>query len=244
MKPSLFKLSLILGLFLMYSACAQAQFGVRIKYNSQNFVDWSNAAEKRISFGGRGFDLYSNGYELGIDYWFRLPKKRIEFLPEVSYTLANTTVDHPIFEKFTYKAINLNFHTQIYALDLEGDCNCPTFSKQGPSINKGLFLHVTPGLSYYNADVTLNPISSMALNNADGLLFRVGVGLGMDVGISDFFTITPMVSYYFSSAATWENLAINTNDPDFMVLDAVTNPTILQFTLRLGFRPDYKKRRF
>ncbi len=212
---------------------ANGQFGLRLKYNSNNFSDWENALEERFDTDGK---LYSPGYEVGLDYWFKLKKRRIEFMPEISYALATTKYNNAALTETKFTSYNFNFHTQIYALDLEADCDCPTFSKQGPSINKGLFFHFTPGVSFFNTSTTFSPAIDPAFKNANGVAFKAGIGMGMDIGVSDLLTITPIISYYFNMGMNWENLALNGSDVS-------SNPRQLQFTLRLGFRPDYGRGR-
>lgn len=221
---------------LLFSLAASGQFGLRMKYNSNNFSDWENALENRFDTEGK---LYSPGYEVGLDYWFKLKKRRIEFMPEVSYAFAATKYNNAQLLDTKFTSFNFNFHTQIYALDLEGDCNCPTFSKQGPSINKGLFFHFTPGVSYYNATTTSQQLIDPALEDANGVAFKAGIGMGMDIGLSDLLTITPIISYYFNMGMNWENLAVTGTQ----LTDVSASPRQLQFTLRLGFRPDYGRGR-
>lgn len=230
------KFSVILISLLFLSIDVSGQFGLRMKYNNNNFSDWEAAVNDRFNTDEK---LYSPGYEVGLDYWFKLKKRRIEFMPEISYALASTKYNNAILTETKFTSYNFNFHTQIYALDLEADCDCPTFSKQGPSINKGLFFHFTPGVSYYNASTTFEQATDPALTDAKGIAFKAGIGLGMDIGVSNLLTITPIISYYFNMGMNWENLALT----GAQLTDVSTNPRQLQFTLRLGFRPDYGRGR-
>ncbi|MBK8346609.1 MAG: hypothetical protein IPL08_02960 [Saprospiraceae bacterium] len=214
------------------------QFGLRLKYNQNNFSDWEKAIQNRFNADEK---LLSSGYEAGLDYWFRLKKRRIEFMPELAYSYASTSFDNPVIDKINFSSVHFNFNTQIYALDLEGDCNCPTFSKQGPSINKGLFFHFTPGISYYNAEglTTLTTSESWSDSTSEGWAFKGGVGVGLDLGLSDLLTITPIISYYFNTAMNWQKLDKRVVDNGFAYLDSKSQPKQLQLTIRLGFRPDY-----
>lgn len=210
-----------------------AQFGLRTKYNNQTFDDWDNI----LTVGNNDAPtLFNHGFEAGLDYWFRLKKRRVEFMPEISYSRSSTSFDaNTGLDKINLSIFNFNFHTQIYALDMEGDCNCPTFSKQGPSINKGLFFHFTPGLGYYNTQTTLTNDNVRPFDEAKGIVFRAGLGLGLDLGVSDLLTITPIISYYFHSNMQWDNMPASGE----LLVNGTDNPKLLQFTLRLGFRPDY-----
>ena len=200
------------------------QFGLRVKYNSTKYNEWAQDLEDKTNFSEK---LLPTGYEIGVDYWFRLKKRRIEFMPELAYSYSKTNIENIAINSVQLTGFHFNFNTHIYALDMEGDCNCPTFSKQGNTINKGLFFHLTPGVSY-------NTISSKQGENqisANKTAFKVGVGVGMDIGLSDLLTITPILSYYFTSQLPYDGYIIENG--------LNTNPKLLQATIRLGFRPDY-----
>ncbi|KXK36376.1 MAG: hypothetical protein J5I52_03560 [Saprospiraceae bacterium] len=224
-----------IAILLMIATTSYGQFGIRIKYNNNSYDNWSKVFQNTTQ--DKNLQIYHSGYEAGLDYWFRLKDRRIEFLPEISYSYAqNDLSKYQGLINTAISTLNFNFHTQIYALDMEGDCDCPTFSKQGPSINKGLFFHFTPGIGYYKTSIKLDEPSFISGRNVDGLVFRAGLGIGLDVGFSDLLTVTPIVSYYFHSKQQWEGMPA---DEDILINES-DNPGILQFTLRFGFRPDYK----
>jgi hypothetical protein len=226
--------------YLGFLPFTNAQFGLRAKYNNQSFSAWDNSIFNSNSNDNQIFNL---GYEVGLDYWFRLKKRRVEFMPEIAYSTSRSSLNGLYnVDNITLTGYYFNFNTHIYALDMEGDCDCPTFSKQGPSINKGLFFHFTPGIGYLTSNT--NPLNNATLQNDEvkSIVFRAGIGLGLDIGINDLITITPIVSYYFHSGVPWENIPTAEANP----VNATANPKNLQFTLRVGFRPDYingKRRR-
>ncbi|MCB9291906.1 MAG: hypothetical protein H6559_02055 [Lewinellaceae bacterium] len=49
--------------------------------------------------------------------------------------------------------LSLFLNANIYFLDLEGDCDCPTFSKSGGFLQKGLFLPHTLRTSWIQSKV-------------------------------------------------------------------------------------------
>jgi len=216
---------------------ASGQFGLRAKYNTNNYAGWNNFVEAVSNVSND--KLFASNLEFGADYWFRLKDYRVEFLPEafVGLKSSSTLENGAINNEFSY--VGINFNTQLYLFDLKGDCDCPTFSKQGPTIEKGLFFNIAPGLIYgatsYSDASTVDPLTNNNIN------FRIGVGVGFDIGISDLFTITPMVNYNIAPGITYN------------ALEQVASPAIidhngikselsqLQFALRLGFRPDYAK---
>lgn len=225
---------ILLSIFASAINLVHAQFGVRIKYNNHSFSEWETAINNFQ--GSENKKLFNPGLEAGLDYWFRLKKRRVEFMPEISYSIASSNFSQNLgIEKTNLSVFSFNFNTQIYALDMEGDCDCPTFSKQGASINKGLFFHFTPGIGYYSTATTLTENITRTFDDAQGLVFRAGLGVGLDLGVSDLITITPIISYYFHSNMQWDNMPA----PSDLILNSKDSPKLLQFTLRFGFRPDY-----
>ncbi len=219
-----------------------SQYGVRLKYNQSNYDDLSNALKTRYQHDER---MYRSGYEIGLDYWFRLKNYRVEFLPEAMAGYSETNFSDNAVDKTTLQRFGLNFHSQIYALDLEGDCNCPTFSKEGPSINKGLFFHLTPGVEMHRTEIIMNPVSSFVFTPSvtSQIVGKIGIGMGLDLGISDLLTVTPQVSYYYFSNVKWDNFKLTSGtDPGLSPSVAEVSPTQLQFSLRLGIRNDYGKK--
>lgn len=216
-----------------------AQFGVRLKYNKNQLTNLENALNQ--SFSSKE-NLFSPGYELGVDYWFRLKKKRVEFFPELAVSFAQTNFNNlPNQFSISSNSYIFNFHTQLYALDFGDDCNCPTFSKQGAGIDKGLFFHLTPGITYQNKGGEFkNNGSTIVEVNHNKTIFQLGLGAGIDFGLSELITITPIISYYFYSN---DNHEISSSD-DGLSIQTLDNMTRLQFTLRFGFRPDYGRKKY
>jgi len=223
----------------LFIASANAQFGVAFKYEKNNYSEWNN----KVDF--ENDRIFQNDVSIGVNYWFRLKKHRIEFLPEISYTLKNTEksisgiVPSPIFE-MDLTRIGLQFHTQIYPMDLEGDCNCPTWGKDNDFIKKGLYFSLSPGIDYLipnatfeQSDVELDPL----------IAFKIGAGLGIDIGINKQFTISPFIlfNYYPSiDGKPVEDLFYTICGGCEPFIDYQTSNTQVNPGIRLIFRPDYK----
>ncbi len=214
-----------------------SQFGARAKYNLNTFSGFDQYIDDHTT--GSNDKIFSSSIGFGLDYWFRLKNYRIEFLPEAHMGLKTSSTFNSQGTITNLSYFGFNFNTQIYLFDLEGDCDCPTFSKQGPSLKKGFFFNVSPGLLLTNKDIANElldpPISSSHLN------FKIGLGVGYDIGISDLFTITPMVSYNLTPGMLFNDLRnigfVSPSSPS--VIESSMNQ--LEFQLRFGFRPDYVK---
>lgn len=226
----------VLFVLVMFSVRGFSQFGFRARANFENH----QTLEKAIAdIGGSTISLGKPGYGAGVDYWFTLKKKRIEFLPELSYSYSGNFIDNAT--EASFNRYSFQIHTQIYALDLNEDCNCPTFAKQGPSINKGFFIHFTPGVSYQQFAFTLDKNSpSSEINQkikSNQILWSAGIGLGLDLGLSELITLTPMASYYFYGSGDYK-----LSDEEGGTVN--TSFTQWQFSARLGFRFDYKRQKY
>ncbi len=232
MKNSIFTLLFVL----LFTTISSAQVGFSIGYKDISANNWENlmanydvAAQNNISPLGEGTDF-------ALDYWFRLKKRRVEFHPELSYSrfIRNgSDID------LKSGMLNLSFHTNIYPLDFGEDCNCPTFSKGGSYIEKGLFLQISPVVTYLN-----NSFKSESVNEkVSDIAYGVGLGLGVDFGLSDFITITPLIRYSYIMDAEWKDLDqhLNIDAPDAADKN-ISNLSTLYVGVRFGFRFDERNK--
>jgi len=213
------------------------QFGVSAKYENNSNKGWINSSNEQI---------LKNSLEFGVNYWFRLKNKRVEFLPEISYALASQefgassfVVDIASAER---SAIYFNLNTQIYPLDFEGDCNCPTFSKDGNLIKKGFYWLISPGIGYHNVNTSFSiPAETIDVEETGQLKPRLGIGAGLDIGIKDFLTVSPFILYNKDFGVDMPGIEY-TDDAPTMQADGISSDiNTWQFGIRLMFRPDYVK---
>jgi len=135
----------------------------------------------------------------------------------------------------SHQQISLFANTHFYLFDLTGDCDCPTFSKDGGFVKKGFYVELSPGLSY--ASSTIKGITGDPSNSS--FVPSLGLGLGVDIGLSDLLTITPMIRFRRYFGAEWENLVENLNleEPSQLSFDAQeTGIETFSFGIRLGIR--------
>ncbi len=163
-------------------------------------------------------------------------------MPEFSFSrfssdINDTQISGGEIIPITATMLGFEWKTNIYPLDLEGDCNCPTFSKDGDVLQKGLFLQVAPGINYF-----INKINSRQLEqNNNSFAFSIGAGIGLDIGFSELLTITPIVKGYYVLAAKWNADPLETV-PQTIVDRNTTNLLQLYAGLRMGLRFDEIRR--
>ncbi|MFK7933453.1 MAG: hypothetical protein AB8G22_08075 [Saprospiraceae bacterium] len=178
---------------LLLSLTTYAQFGITGGTQFTNNEEWRDII---ITNGNEITDEFSNqGWAVGIDYWFRLEKVRIEFLPELRLAHTNSKVQLSDVSGMTdvdLNSLQFNFNTNIYPFDFDGDCDCPVWSKEGPSFSKGFFVRLSPGVNYRQVSeqgMDAGPAYDAAVK------LTAAIGVGMDIGISDFITITPLAEH-------------------------------------------------
>ncbi len=74
---------------------------------------------------------------------------------------------------------------------------------------------------------------------SNDITFGLGLGLGIDFGLSDFITITPVVRYSYLIDAEWKDLDkhLNLDSPEASE-NNVSEITNIYVGFRLGFRFD------
>lgn len=184
-------------------------------------------------------DFHRSGWAIGLEYWFTMKNYRVEFNPGIWYNHRdNQTVEVigiPDLGNFDYKANywSVQLSTSFYPLDFEGDCNCPTFSKQGNFIKKGFFFQVVPEVGLFNKTWNTVTIAGPVETKENDAYFAIGGGAGIDIGISDLLTITPMIRLTYYPSLEW--------GPGSAVGGALGPESFFarQYSIRLAFRPDY-----
>lgn len=178
-----------------------AQVGLSFQQNKWKADQWELLAEQNDSL-----QIANKNLKIGLHYWFRLPNHRIEFLPEIAYTFS---LDRGLSAyEAQHSAWIINFAIDIYPFDLKGDCDCPTFSKQGDFFQKGFFIEVTPGVEFQK----LNVIARNSDQSEDKELsssntaFRLAAHAGLDFGISDLITLTPFAGLTWIPNVEWEEM--------------------------------------
>lgn len=202
-----------------------AQYGLRITYNNNTASEWNSF------FSGierSDVRVFNQSFSLVADYWLRLPNKRIEFYPYISFHQASSTLN--------ISDVNLGIRqfgsgiiAHIYFLDFLGDCDCPTFSKEGNAVKKGLFLLLNAGVDYTQKSVD-------KVYNDGNLDFKIAAGLGFDIGLNDFITLSPFAQMTYYPDISWHDMAIQFGQE---INNVNSSFRMLQFGIRVGFRPDY-----
>lgn len=200
-----------------------AQIGAGVKYTGLTSSPWLDVLMD---------DYPSSGVELSGYYWFRLKEKRIEFLPEIGYGLVSDISGDDSYLNLDYAFVN--FNTDFYLFDLINDCDCPTFSKQGNAFQRSFFIEVSVGADYQFLEKGGTSEDTYKDND---ISFRLGVGIGFDIGISDLITVTPLIKMNYRTSPGWDAQALSGESEAPGGSEWLFTPGI-----RAMFRPDYTRR--
>jgi hypothetical protein len=237
------KLSLFIAL-LFSMQIVSAQFGFSAGYKPINANNWEKIIESNQtnSLGGSNAVPLAHGAQVGIDYWFRLKNYRVEFLPELSFSTFKRVWQNPdgttlsVKEQLNSSFLGLHFNTNFYIFDFKGDCNCPTFGKQGPDAKKGFFIQVAPGVDY----VFNSFKKSEETKTVNDIVPSIGIGIGVDFGLTNLLTLTPMVKMHHYFGVDWDGLNTYFEAPSQPISDEFNKNNITQFFVgvRIGLRLD------
>src|SRR5690606_16845737 len=175
-------------------------------------------------------------------YWFRLKNKRIEFLPEIGYAGSNNK-NVGTGPPNQMRTVYFQFNTDLYFLDFGSDCNCPTFSKQNDVIKRGLFFELSPGVELRKLDIDYLEANELATRTFSQTVPKLYAGFGLDIGVSDLITITPLAGMSWTMRSAWDGveefLGVTSSLPE----GRKDHDLIFNGGVRVLLRPDYVKGR-
>jgi hypothetical protein len=186
--------------------------------------------QNRIAESTTNNKLFPTLVGAGIDYWFRLKKYRLEFLPAIhaQYAHESVSINNEKVGKLNWTVIEFAPVLQFYPFDFKNDCMCPTFSKQGQFFKKGFFINFTPGIAH-----SALSNSAAQISTAQNIFFG-RIGLGIDLGISDLLTLSPSLNYQISQSLDWSKIFTSTGSERINLYSG------LFLSARLGWRFDRK----
>ncbi|MBK8501914.1 MAG: hypothetical protein IPL46_06735 [Saprospiraceae bacterium] len=202
---------LFITLMLTCLTALQAQYGLSAQYVSAKVESSVVAGTQTVN---------AQGFSAGLNYWLRLRNVRIEFFPELAYGLLETKQIESLPD-LSVQNWSFTIPASFYLLELKGDCQCPTFSKQNDLLKKGLFVQLIGAYQNERSKTATTQHTDWQQNLA------AGIGTGLDIGLSDFITLTPLVQYLhtvYSSKAP----------------ESPGTESAIRAGIRLTFRPDYR----
>lgn len=154
-------------------------------------------------------NISQDGIHASVEYNFRLKQKRIEFRPGLGYRFTWNGSSQDGY----FRSVDFDMNTAIYPFDFAGDCHCPTFSKSGDLFKKGFFLELNPGVGYQLLSrLRSDPDDPARLPiRSKNVEWKLGGSVGLDIGLSDLFTLTPLLSATYLTSSKWDGLRSDGN---------------------------------
>lgn len=149
----------------------RAQIGVQAQYHLPALIGENDTPPVPV---------LKSAWSAGLVYTIRQSGIRWEWIPGLFYLQTTGSADG---DRVQGTGLMAGLDTRVYPMDLYGDCLCPTFSRKGALFQKGFFWEGGAGAWFLNQN----------LGNAKDqtLSFYIRAGMGLDIGVSRRFTITP-----------------------------------------------------
>ncbi len=209
-----------------------SQIGLNLSAGLSQFQEWNSSLDE--AFGDKNNKVFNNNATIGLNYWFRLNKRRIEFLPQIEYSkFSSTNLNNISFQGQSFNAV---FNVHVYIFDLAEDCDCPTFSKKGNLLKKGFYLFVGPQAKSFS--MSANGVNE---GSTKAIVPGLRLGAGLDFGITDMVTISPSIGFEKTAMVKWDDLH-NVLSPLTIYQPISSNTSNLFASVRLGLRFDTKDR--
>ena len=238
-------------IFLLFAASnAFAQIGISYGFLNQSFEEWESYASTNNFQITENQNLFQEGHNWGLEYWFRLKNKRIEFTPELFFNyqrsqfigfpvdLTSSTVNQL---DWSSRAYGINFKTQIYWLDLEGDCDCPTFSKSEPFFKRGFYTILAIGAYQFQNQSSFITPTNTSVQKHNQFNGKLGAGLGLDLGLSNLITLSPFVIHEWHQPLKLVEEIIPLAVGNTWTEGIQANRTGIMFGIKLVLRFDQKR---
>lgn len=229
----------ILSLIILFYAPLSAQIGVNLNYHQSNYSGWNEVLEDSgIEFP----ELFRHSYFLGLDYGFGMRQYRVDFYPQLFYKRSvseytSAKYQQPGYYQFDLIQYGFQLGVHVYPLDLlsKRGMQCPSFRRGGDVFSKGWFFSFTPGLIYSTKELYGSVVNGQTLEEftdlENKLIFGFGLGTGIDIGISEYFSLTPMINYTFLLGEKWPGMSERFEQPSF---NDGTQVSYLSAGIRIG----------
>jgi len=222
-------------IFLCSFNIINAQMDLIFQYQHPSFTDWDlvvndfyagqddNNAEK----------IFEHAFAIGAAYRIFPSEVRMGFLPELSFAYALENRKSEFQQgKYVYRQIAFALPFQVFPFDLYGDCNCPTFGKENDFFKRAFFLKFIPEIDYQVLSYTNELNLSHEPDYTNNTAFSLGVGMGLNIALTQLLTLSPEISYHNVFSEKWGGLASLHGLAESLDKTSANN---LRFGLRLSF---------
>lgn len=240
------KKSILLILTIFFVSQIEAQISVLGGISTFSAGNWDRIMDKPDNGvdGSIGMDKFNFDALYGLSYSIPIPNVGMRIQPEINYTrFSSSGFNRNILPNFELLSLDLNvqniaflLNTNIYLLNLEGDCDCPTFGKDGGFFEKGFHIQGGPGVVLSSKQIIRKDESGASTTSTiNETKFTFVIGAGLDIGLTDKFTITPFARYKWIAPQAWPELTelLDNFSPNEDNTNSISN---FEVGVKLGFR--------
>lgn len=221
--------TLLLALVFFTSIKLVAQIGLRTSYI--NF----EAPEFELSQQGDNFlNPPGHGLALSLDYRLKMQNLRVEVRPEIQWASPQTVTNGNIGTKSRY--IGLWSNVVIFPFDLRGDCDCPTFGRNGNPLQKAFFIEAAPGLYHTTNTIEISRSPDDIITENQSFAFGFSIGIGLEMKINRNFAFSPYAKTSFFPKMRWPSLQDAAALENLNEVKENSSVTGIQAGIRFGFR--------
>lgn len=209
------KILLLFGLSLALHP-SFAQVGIYTGFQWMEAPRWKKIFQTGYELPG--VDPFRNTLVLGIDFQFPSEGKGLRLTPAIQFSDHRNNLkfvseyEDPLDPsqtlEFHYNELHqvtfaaLALHLDWYLLDSRTPANIPVYDKSGHWFSKGFFLQIAPTAQIISTSrnrLATNPLESITgtLLNHTQLKTPLKLGMGLDLGITSKFTLSPIFNYTF-----------------------------------------------
>ncbi len=161
------------------TSMTQAQLGINAGYLNEKIDQWQTIHTLE-------------GYSIGLSYKIPILKEAVKIEPTIAYILNGNKRQITDNEFSDYVSISIPIY--LYPFRLGYDCDCPTIEKGNIQLYRNIYLGAFP-LLLSNTQTIAN-YWLYTYNSFDLQRFFIGIGLGIDIPLTQRFVISPQVAYY------------------------------------------------
>jgi hypothetical protein len=143
------------------------------------------------------------GVMLDLEYAFPFKQLRMELVPGLALSKLSTPEILGVNTTSTWYSAHLQW--RIYPFDLQGDCNCPTFSRKGNLLQKGFWVAAIGGVTAMDNRINFDILQGVSIRRS--LSVMGGVQAGLDLGLSEVLTLSPFLGFNYLPAVSWPELS-------------------------------------
>jgi hypothetical protein len=183
---------------LLLPVIGKGQLGGYVGYGMSSAPAW----QMELLGVGRAEPPGKGGF-MGLEYELPIAKLRMALVPGLQLARLSTPEIVGVHTRSSWYSALLQW--RIYPMDIRGDCNCPTFSRKGSIIKKGLWMGAAAGLTAMDNRIMFDQLQGVRIQRS--LSYQAVLTAGLDLGLSDHLGVSPFIALTYFPKVSWTALS-------------------------------------